>query len=198
MPRRAVPSVLVLAVVCAAAASAAGLQGIRGDTPDQLVERYFRAIADGRFDEAALLMEPAALDRLRDTLLPVLLAAPASPGKPGALTLLDGVESAEAARALSGAGFFSAFLRGVAKVNPAFAEAFGSISGEVVGSVPEGPDTLHFVCRSKARVANVALTKMIVVTLHRAAGEWRVALSSEIEGMVEAIRKGLAGRQAPR
>jgi hypothetical protein len=186
--------VVLLIVTCQSAAIAAASQDT--GTPEAIVERYFRAVAEGSFGEAAALMDPAGLERLKDMLVPVLVEASAA-GNRAPLTLLDGVGTAEAAENLSGPAFFAAFMRGLARLNPAFAQAFRSVTGTVIGSVPEGDATRHVVCRSTARAGDIALTKMTVVTLHRVGDDWKVALSGEIEGIVEAIRKGIASRKPP-
>lgn len=37
---------------------------------------------------------------------------------------------------------------------------------------------------------------MTVVTLHRVSGEWKIALSGEIEGLAETIRQSVLKRKA--
>ncbi|MBL8112267.1 MAG: hypothetical protein JNK60_05245, partial [Acidobacteria bacterium] len=63
------------------------------DGASEVVRQYIHAIGAGRYEEMASLMDPAALVKLRDMLLPVLLEAPAPEGASGVL-LLDGVPNA--------------------------------------------------------------------------------------------------------
>lgn len=161
------------------------------DGASEVVRQYIHAIGAGRYEEMASLMDPAALVKLRDMLLPVLLEAPAPEGASGVL-LLDGVPNAEKARQLSGPEFMAAFFKGIARQSPAFGEAMRSATGEVIGSVPEGAGLVHVVCRSRAKAGDVTMTKMTVVSVLRVGDDWRIVLSGEIEGLAESIRKNLS------
>lgn len=163
--------------------------------PEQVVASYVAALTGGRFDEAAAQMDPRDLERFRALLEP-LFDIEAKPGEPGPLALLDGVKDVASAKALPAPAFFNAFLNGLSKLNPAFGASLRTATSETLGSVPEGADTLHFVCRSKAKVGELSLTKMTVVTLHRVGGEWKIALSGEIEGLAETIRQSVLKRKA--
>ncbi len=172
-------------------APARGEKPPAADGPSAAVRQYIDAVGAGRYEEMAALMDPAALEKLRDMLLPVLLEVPASAGATGVL-LLDGVPNAEKARQLSGSEFMAAFFKGIARQNPAFGEAMRSASGEIIGSVPEGTGLVHVVCRSRAKAGDITMTKMTVVSVLRVGDTWRIVLSGEIEGLAESIRKNLS------
>ena len=179
----------------AASAASAAIAPSAPKTPQQAVESYIASLTGGRFEEAAAQMDERDLLRFRG-ILQSLLEVQAKPGEPSPLALLDGVKDFAAAQALSGPAFFNAFLNGLAKLNPSFAASLRSASGEVLGSVPEGADTLHFVCRSNSKMGELSLTKMTVVTVRRVGGEWKIALSGEIEGLAETIRQSVLRRKA--
>jgi hypothetical protein len=186
---------LVLATLLLTSTGAALAASTPASKPEQVVETYIASLTGGRFEEAAAQMDPRDLERFRELLQPVF-EIEGKPGEPGPLALLDGVKDAAAAKALSGPAFFNAFLNGLSKLNPAFGASLRTATGELLGSVPEGADTLHFVCRSKAKVGELSLTKMTVVTLHRVSGAWKIALSGEIEGLAETIRQSVLKRKA--
>jgi hypothetical protein len=179
----------VLAFTLAATASAADPPVTTRRPPEAVVGQYLHALQAGRYDEMAELMDPVALLRFRDMLLPVLLEAP-SP-TPGVL-LLDGVPDRQAAQKLTPSAFLAALFRGLIKQTPAMAEALRSVSGDVVGSVPEGDSTLHLVCRSRVSVDDLSVIKMTVVTVNLVDGQWRIALTGEIQGMAQALRRALS------
>ncbi len=185
-------SVIVIVLIPSVLLAAGAPSATPATSPESVTRLYMKALQASAFDDAAVLMDPGALSRFKDMLLPVLLEAPGSPDGSGVM-LLDGVKDRETAKALSGSGFLAAFFRGLSKQNPAFAEGLRSSTGDIVGTVSEGTNTVHVVCRASARIGELSLTKMTVITLVLTDGAWRVALSGELEGMGQALKKALPG-----
>ncbi len=199
MMHRSTRSRVLAAAIIASAVSMPPWQGCAeageaasASSPEAVVRMYIAGLGSGDYEGVVGLMDPAALDRLRDMMLPLFLEVPTKEDDPGGLGLLAGVATPEEARKLTGPGFFKAFFAGISNLNPAFAEAMRSTSGEIIGSVREGDDTVHVVCRSHTTVEAMTITKMLVVSLRSVGGEWRVLLSGEIEGMADNIKRALA------
>ena len=53
----------------------------------------------------------------------------------------------------------------------------------VLGAVPEGDTTRHFVIRSKAQVGGEDVSSVQVVTVSRVGADWRVRMSERLSGM---------------
>lgn len=167
---------------------------VASPSPESVVGSYLEAMKAGQYLESAKLMHPEALEKFRTVLLPLAEAeqesGEANPAD-SLLALFRGVPDVAALKKLPPAEFFAAFFGGVTDANPMLKEALASGSMTAIGSVPEG-DTIHVVCRTSAAVEGISISKMEVVSLKRSAGEWRVLLSGEIEGMAQALRKALS------
>ena len=157
-------------------------------SPESVVQGYLETMKAGQFVKMAELMHPEALEKFRAMMLSIVDETKTSE-EDNPLRLFRGVKDVAALKKLSPAEFFAAFFGGLMDLSPAMKDALGSGSMGMtpIGSVPEG-DVLHVVCRTTAGVEGVNITKMEVISLKRAGGNWRVLLSGEMEGIAQALR----------
>jgi hypothetical protein len=157
-------------------------------SPESVVKSYLEALKSGQYLAVAELMHPEALEKFRGMMLPLVEEAAGTDEAASILVLFRGVSDVAALKKLSPAEFFAAFFGGITDANPMLKDALASGSMNPIGSVPEG-DMLHMVCRTSVSVEGISLTKMEVISLRQAQGNWRVLLSGEMEGIVQALRK---------
>lgn len=187
---------LILGLLLALSLSGALLQAAEppaAESPDSVVQRYGAAIKANDYLKAAELMHPEALEKFKALLLP-LLDVPQEDKERGALALFRGAKDVAAVKKLPPAEFFASFLGGIADSAPLIKDALGSANMSPIGSVPEG-DVLHVVCRTSVMVKGISLTKLEVVSLKRSAGNWRVLLSAELEGMAQILGASQSHKQ---
>lgn len=151
-------------------------------TPQQVAGESFARMRGGDWSGAAATFDPAALHRFRE----MLGGIDASGKTPPMLQGLLGIDDPAAAAKLDDGAFFAGFLK-------AIMGRMGSMVSlgdqQILGAVPEGADRVHLVTRNTAETMGLKMTKMEVVTLNRTPAGWRVALSGEMEGMAEMMRK---------
>lgn len=157
-------------------------------SPESVAESYLQALKAGQYLPAAELMHPEALEKFRAMVLPVVEESAGGDQTESLLPLFRGASNIAALKKFSPAEFFAAFLGAITDANPGMKEALASGSLTMIGSVPEG-DTIHVVCRTAGTVEGITFSKMEVVSLKRSTGSWRVLLSGEMEGIVQALRK---------
>lgn len=163
------------------------------ESPESVVQRYSAALKAGDYQKCAELMHPEALEKFRNLLLPLLDVPPGHDKDDSALALFGGKDAA-AVKKLSPTEFFASFMGGMTGKAPGLKEALGSANMTPIGSVPEG-DVLHVVCRTSAALQGASFSMMEVVSVKRSAGNWRVLLSGEIEGMAELLRSSMSHKQ---
>lgn len=170
---------LLLAPICGLPAFAATL---RPDMPPEAVaaEAYARMQA-GDWVGASGTFDPQALRGFREMFVP-LLQEPTGDAMAAGL-FGAGTTAAEVAK-MSDAEFFAGFVR------KAIGGLGASLNGQqILGAVPEGEDRVHLVARTRAETMGVRITGMEVVTLNRTPQGWRLAMSGEMEGMAQMIRR---------
>jgi hypothetical protein len=162
-------------------------------SPEDVVNVYLGHLRGGHYDDVAKSMDPDACVRLRSMLLPVVKEAHKSNPEAGLLKMFDGIETTEGLEKLTPPQFVASFFGGLSKINPIFRDALASTTATIIGSVPEGPDVLHVVCRISTNNAGLTLTKMGVISIKKTNSKWGVMLSAEIENMADQIRRMLSG-----
>jgi hypothetical protein len=170
---------LLLAPICGLPAFAATLTP---DMPPEAVaaEAYARMQA-GDWVGASETFDPQALRGFREMFAP-LLQEPTGDAMAAGL-FGAGTTAAELAK-MSDAEFFAGFVR---KTTGGLGV---SLSGQqILGAVPEGDSRVHLVTRTRAEAMGVRMTGMEVVTLNRTPQGWRLAMSGEMEGMAQMIRR---------
>ncbi len=162
-------------------------------SPESVVQSYLETMKAGQFVKMAELMHPEALEKFRTMMLAFVDEAKPD-GEDNPLQFFQGVKDVASLKKLSPTEFFASFFGGLMDLNPGVKDALGSASMGMtaLGSVPEG-DVLHVVCRTSAGVEGLSVTKMEVLSLKRAGGNWRVLLSGEMEGLAQSLRASNKG-----
>jgi hypothetical protein len=162
-------------------------------TPEEIVSDLFDAMTENRMDDYADLMHPAALTDFRETFTPFFEMACENMGNTGIRELFPDVEDCETLMGMNDRVFFSTVLGGVMDLVPAMAGWLRSAEAEILGSVPEGNDSVHVVARMTMDIAGTSVSKVTVISVARYETGWRALLSGDIENLARAFQKGLTG-----
>lgn len=176
------PFVLPALLLVVAAALPAQESGPGGDGATAVAGRYAEAMRAGEYDGMAALMHPDALAELRDMFRPVL-ATPVG----DAVTASLGLPPAADLAAATDEEFFSAFMRALVEQDPEMVQALRASTTDLIGSVPEGADTMHVVYRTRMMIEEVELSEMGVISLARSGTEWRTLLAGDVAGVAAAL-----------
>ena len=160
-----------------------------GRTPEAVAATYFQSVKAGDWPAVAGQFTPAAQAKFR-ALMAELVEGAAEADQAGVRAMLLGPgTTAEQFAQLSDRDFVARALESI------LARALGMVKFQrldVVGTVAEGPDVSHVVCRMQlAGPGGVTVEKMTVVTLERDAGGWGLALSGDIKGLAAALKAQL-------
>jgi len=147
---------------------------------------YVDAMRASDFDRMATLMHPASLAELREIFSPVL-ASDTGPEIISAIGLPPPPELA----GMSDTEFFAAFMRAIVSGDSTMADALRQAHADLLGSVPEGADTVHVVYRMSMNVEGVEVSEMGVLSLGRWENTWRGLLAGDLAGLA-AVFQGIA------
>jgi len=147
---------------------------------------YVDAMRASDFDGMAALMHPASLAELRDIFSPVL----ASEAGPGIISAI-GLPPPDQLASMSDSEFFAAFMRAIVSGDSTMADALRQSQADLLGSVPEGDDTVHVVYRMRMKIEGVEVSEMEVLSLGRWENTWRGLLAGDLAGLA-AMFQGIA------
>lgn len=156
-------------------------------TPEAVAAEAHARMRAGDWNGAAEAFDPAALKEFRQMFAPIL------EGEGGDFMvagLLGEGRTAADAKKMNDVEFFAAFIRSMS--GGGLAGLGGRIAlgdQQILGSVPEGAGLTHVVARTSVDAMGINISRMEVVTLRRTAQGWRLALSEEMQGFAELMRK---------
>jgi hypothetical protein len=139
---------------------------------------YVDAMRGSDFDGMAGLMHPESLAELREIFAPVL----ASEAGPEIISAI-GLPPPEELSSMSDTEFFAAFMRAIVAGDSTMADALRQAQADLLGSVPEGADTVHVVYRMRMKVEDVEVSEMGVLSLARWENTWRGLLAGDLAGL---------------
>lgn len=147
---------------------------------------YVDAMRASDFDGMAALMHPVSLAELREIFSPVL----ASEAGPGIISAI-GLPPPDQLASMSDSEFFAAFMRAIVAGDSTMADALRQAQADLLGSVPEGDDTVHVVYRMRMKIEGVEVSEMEVLSLGRWENTWRGLLAGDLAGLA-AMFQGIA------
>lgn len=161
----------------------------RAQTPSELAASYFAVLQKEDYKTAASFFEPGTLTEFRAMMgflkeLPDKLA-----GDVFTQFFGDG-QTKKSVSAMSDLDFFAHFLGGVMTQ----AKAFGDVildQMEVIGEVPEGKEVVHVLTRSRAKLGEVEIEGMEVISFRLVDGKWKALLSGKMKGMAAQLKAAL-------
>ena len=157
--------------------------------PETTATAAMASAKKGAWSEYTHAMHPDALKKAKQIFRP-LVAADES-GQVG--NMFFGVAGVPQYDAMSDSATFVALMVNLTKNLPAFAEAMKTAEFHIVGTVGEGKDLVHVVYRADAKVEDLAMSKMSVLSLRRFGDEWRLLLTGSLEGLAARLSQMSAG-----
>ena len=145
---------------------------------------YVDAMRASDFDRMATLMHPASLAELREIFAPVLAS-----GTGSEIISAIGLPPPAELAGMSDTEFFSAFMRAIVSGDSTMADALRQAHADLLGSVPEGADTVHVVYRMRMNVEGVEVSEMGVLSLGRWENTWRGLLAGDLAGLAAVFQK---------
>jgi hypothetical protein len=174
---------VVLAAAPAAAQSA-------DDEAIAVAGSYVDAMRASDFDGMAALMHPVSLAELREIFSPVL----ASEAGPGIISAI-GLPPPDQLASMSDSEFFAAFMRAIVAGDSTMADALRQAQADLLGSVPEGDDTVHVVYRMRMKIEGVEVSEMEVLSLGRWENTWRGLLAGDLAGLAAMFQRIAEGNE---
>ena len=183
-------ALLTVALVCAAgvaraqgapppdAAPDAATTGAAG--AEAAVGAYVEAFADGDQAGAARLLDPVELEGFVG-----LLRQMAELDDSGLFDVEPGAAPAET---------FARFLRAIVDAEPLYGDALGSLTGTVVGSVPEGDSLRHVVVRSRFQLDGSEVGAVALTTARWTGARWVVTFDEKMRQFQQGIEAAVSAR----
>jgi hypothetical protein len=160
-------------------------------SPDAAAELFIRSVRTLRWGAAAQFMDPETLELFRDVV--TMITEVEESGE--LLRYLTSADSAAYAR-LSDPEVFERSLTALITDMPGLSHSLYDRDDEILGHVPEGPDSAHVVYRTHARISG-ALPEVKVMQMQRGPEGWRVLWSDELDVLEAALRGARRVRQPP-
>lgn len=172
---------LLMAALLAAAPVAAQ------DTPEQVVTRYLETFRAGEYAANAAMMDPAALEEMKATLVQIV----GSVGTNAEFQTMFGVQTAEQLNGLAAPVVYERMLRSVLGKEE-MRGLLASARVNVLGHVPEG-DSAHVVYRLRMSAGGTDFNQVQMAQLRRVGDTWKVLLTGGFAGIMNPL--GGAGRR---
>lgn len=160
---------------------ALSVTAVATDTPEQQARRYFSALQNGDYVQAAALFEPAGLAEFR-RMMDFHEQLPFEARDQFIQSFFGPDATPKSIQQLGDAEFFAALLRSVMRQ----AEAVGALSFdslEVLGGVEEGAEVIHLVTRNRLSMGALDMETMEVLSLRRTEAGWRILMSGKLKGL---------------
>ncbi len=154
-------------------------------TPTEIAVAVMEATQEGQFTDYAQLMHPDALTQFRNEVVPIFNAVQQQvPGDTSQfLQMFGGVPSWEELDELSDRQLFANVYSGVMNVNPQYAQMMQNATINVLGTVPEGQDTMHVLSRVTMSAQGNTMHNIEVTSMQRDDSKWRCQLSPQMQNI---------------
>ena len=141
-------------------------------------------------------VHPDELERFRQMVLPDLERLETEE-KPDSVTLFDRTFSLETWRTGPADKFFTDILWTIFNISPELKRSFSKMENNCIGAVAENDTTVHVVVHTEMRIGMQYVEEMNVTTLRKFENEWRVLLSTKIEGVAMMLKQSVGMQQKP-
>lgn len=91
----------------------------------------------------------------------------------------------------SNEAFFATVISGVFASAPDLQISFQGINSNYVGAVGEADSLVYVVVHSKMTIQSREIDEMIVTTLSKYEGDWKVQFSTQVQGIIFMLQQGL-------
>lgn len=160
-------------------------------SPTDVVSQSFAVTKKGDWAAYTQMTHPEALAAAKRMFRAVV--AVDTTGRVG--DLFFGVNSLEQFDALSDAAAYTALWQNLTTKLPVLGDAIRSAEDSIIGTVPEGADVVHVVCRESASTQGISMSKVSVITVKKSGEDWKLMLAGNFDGL--AARLGQFAKAIP-
>jgi hypothetical protein len=154
-------------------------------SPEETVNAYMKSLKEGGVQTTADFIHPAELKRFKDMLMPFFTSAPEADRQEGLDMLFGKGTSLAQVEAMTPHIFMKTFMTAIGEKLQDV--KFNSV--EILGSVPEG-ELRHVVTRITVDgPGGFRMAQMEVVTTKPYESGWKLALTGQLEGLAEAMKR---------
>lgn len=171
----------------------AGTLAAQHDAPPEVAQQMWVAVQDHKWDAVAHLTHPRALREFRELLAPIVDAN--GPAADSVRQIVFGSISREAAATVSDSAVYVNLMRWSESLNAAQPGAVEATHYQLLGTVPEGRDTVHVIARASATISGRYLTWIQVYSLTRSGATWRGLLQPNWSQFAAAVRAAVTHQQ---
>ena len=186
MPR-APSSIATILALCA------GTLAAQNETASDVAQQTWVAVQAHQWDAVAHLTHPRALHEFRELLAPIADAD--GPAADSARQIIFGSIARAAAATVSDSAVYVNLMRWSDALNAAQPGAVEASHYRLLGTVPEGRDTVHVIARASATVSGQYLTWIQVYSLTRSGATWRGLLQPNWSQFAAALRAAVIRQQ---
>jgi len=184
MPKR-IPVVAILASLMVIPSMVAAQAS---QTPEEFAVAYMDATRAADWPRVAGLMHPDALQQFKDMFAPI--AEVDTTGE--VLSNLFGVSSAAAYATTPPDSIYMGFMAAMMNLSPDLAGALSGSTIQPIGHIEEKATELTFIVfRMTMQAESMSISEVNVIPLKKHGGSWKAMLTGEVQGMAEALKKGL-------
>jgi hypothetical protein len=178
MKRTFLTSILILAAL--SAATGADFARAAQDTPESVAKAYFAAMQSADWAKCASLMHHDALASMKSTLAAVVNADKTGDAAKTIFKLKSVAEYSQ----LGEAAVFERLMDFITSVAPDMKTALAASTNTILGRVDEGPDLVHIVFRSRAKLEGEEVNEVDLISFKKQDSNWRALLTSDMEDML--------------
>lgn len=167
-----------------------GAQGF--EDPRMLIDQLSAAVTRGDMRGVFRLFDPEALRPFRQMIV-ALESAGLVGEKAAQMFRVLRIQRWEQLESLSTVEILGRIVDSQLSESPEAAQMFSASRFEVLGSVEEKPDLLHFVVRGEVRVGEVDLSQMVVQSARRTSTGWLAIPSGDLDAWLQAMKLSFGG-----
>jgi hypothetical protein len=154
-------------------------------TPERIVQLQMEAMARNDWGTYTSFMHPDALGSFKEIFRMMISADDSGEMVGGLFGVLDSTEYDKK----SAADIFMNFMRGINQAAPELMGIAKDASYQILGSVPEGSETVHVVFRMTLSLEGIPISSVAVQTLHKYNGQWKSLLSKQMDDLISLIKQ---------
>lgn len=178
---------MIVSVVLAAVAASATAQ----DTPEQVVNAYYAAIAGTNFEDAAKSLHPAELAKLKEFTIPAVTALVGTNETPSHLRPFTRDDSMEELSKLSPSDVYVRIMTWATSIQPMWIGVMQRTKTGAIGSIQDPDDAAkaHVVCRQTTSIQDTNMVRMTVISTAKDGGHWKVLPPPEVQMLANQLAR---------
>ncbi|NOY88175.1 MAG: hypothetical protein GXO93_02140 [FCB group bacterium] len=160
------------------------------EKPSAIADEGSKAMENLEWDKYASLLHPGELQRFKDILMPGIQKIIARDTS-DMINVLGKSFSAKEIQSEPPHQFFVDMMSLVFGISPELGNTFKGMVNKDVGAIADGDSLVYVVMKTKMKIGPRDVKEMNVITLSKYNNEWKLNLSSKIEGIAMMVQQSL-------